>query len=220
MTKRVGFATIGQAPRVDIVPAIVESLGRPVDVVERGALDGLDDATIAALAPKDGEYSFATRLADGRQVVLGKQAAEERLADVVRTLDREGLDLVVVLCAGARLPKPERTMLLEPQRVVDGITAALAESAGTLGIVMPLERQVAQFRLAAETRAALRVTHASPYVGDRFAEAGRELAGCDLVVLHCMGHTQAMRDKVAAACGAPTLAAPAMVAGVMRQVLA
>ena len=61
---RIGFATIGQAPRSDTVPAIVAELGLAVDVVEAGALDGLDDAAIAGLGPRPGEYSFATRLAD------------------------------------------------------------------------------------------------------------------------------------------------------------
>ena len=30
---RIGFATIGQSPRIDVVPAILEALGKPVDLV-------------------------------------------------------------------------------------------------------------------------------------------------------------------------------------------
>jgi protein AroM len=217
--KRIGFATIGQAPRTDTVPAIVAALGVPVEVTEAGALDGLDDAAIAKLGPQGGEYSFATRLADGRQVVLGKAAAEARLARVLERMDGQGLDLIVVLCAGTQLPKLERTLLVEPQRIVDGVTAGLAAGVKTLGIVLPLAQQVPMFRLEGEVTARLRVTHASPYEGDRFAEAGRELAGCDLVVMHCMGYGAAMRRKVAAASGVRTLSAPALVAGVLSQLL-
>ena len=217
--RRIGFATIGQAPRSDTVPAIVAELGVPVEVVEAGALDGLDDGAIAKLGPRSGEYSFATRLIDGRQVVLGKSAAQARLAGVLERMDGLGLDMIVVLCAGTQLPKLERTLLIEPQRIVDGLAAALASNVKTLGIVMPLAQQVAKFHLAGDVKAQLRVTHASPYEGDRFAEAGRELAGCDLVLMHCMGHTGAMRAKVAAASGARTLSAPAVVAGVMKQLL-
>lgn len=217
---RIGFATIGQSPRSDTVPAIVADLGTVVEVVEAGALDGLDDAAIARLGPRPGEYSFATRLADGRQVVLGKGAAEARLATVLERLDRDRLDMIVVLCAGTQLPKLDHTLLIEPQRIVDGLTAALAANVKTLGIVLPLERQVAHFRLEAEVSAELRVTHASPYEGDRFAQAGKDLAGCDLVVMHCMGYCSAMQAKVAAASGAPTLTAPRLVAGVLKQLLA
>lgn len=214
---RIGFATIGQSPRSDTVPAIVAELGVPVEVVEVGALDGLDDAAIAKLGPKPGEYIFATRLADGRQAVLGKSAAEERLAEALKGLDRQGLDMIVVLCVGTQLPSLEHTLLIEPQRIVDGLTAALSHNAKTLGVLVPLERQVESFHLDAKVNCDLRVTHASPYEGDRFAEAGKELAGCDLVVMHCMGYTAAMREKVAAASGAPTLLAPGLVAGVLKQ---
>jgi protein AroM len=216
---RIGFATIGQSPRSDTVPAIVAELGVEVEVVEAGALDGMSDAQIAALGAKPGEYNFATRLADGRQVVLGKSAAEERLDAVLRRMDGEGLDMIVVLCAGTRLPSLEKTLLIEPQRIVDGMTEALAANVKSLGIVLPLEQQTRNFHLEGDVRAELRVTHASPYEGDRFAQAGKDLAGCDLVVMHCMGYNAAMRAKVAAACGAPTLLAPQIVAGALKQLL-
>lgn len=216
---RIGFATIGQAPRSDTVPAIVAELGVPVDVVEAGGLDGLDDAAIARMGAEDGEYSFATRLADGRQVVLGKSAAEEKLAEALARLDRQGLDMIVALCAGARLPALAHTLLIEPQRIVDQATAALAAHVRRLGVVVPLERQVAHFHLEADVGAEVRVAHASPYEGDRFAQAGRELAGCDLIVMHCMGYTRAMRDKVVAASGVRTVLAPGLVAAVLKQLI-
>jgi protein AroM len=216
---RIGFATIGQSPRSDTVPHILEALGLPVEVVEAGGLDGLDDAQIAKLGPRAGDYTFATRLADGRQVMLAKSAAEERLAPVLLDLDKKGLDLVVALCAGTSLPALEHTLLIEPQRIVDGITAALAASCRSIGIVLPLEQQLANFHLEADVTAQVRLAHASPYTGDRFEDAGRELQGCDLVVMHCMGYTPAMKAKVARACGAPTVSAPELVAGVLRQLL-
>lgn len=216
---RIGFATIGQAPRSDTVPAIVAALGQPVEVIEAGALDGLSDEQIAELGPREGEYTFATRLADGRQVALSKSAAEARLAPVLERMDTQGLDLVVALCAGTRLPALKHTLMIEPQRIVDGITAALAASCRRIGIVVPLEQQVSRFHLEAEVTAQVRVTHASPYEGDRFAEAGRELADCDLVVMHCMGYTPSMRARLAAAANVPTVSAPELLAGVLRQLI-
>lgn len=216
---RIGFATIGQSPRVDVVPAILAALGRTVEAVEAGALDGLDDDEIARLAPREGEYAFATRLADGRQAVIGKGHAETLLAEVLKRMDGQGLDLVVALCAGTSLPALQNTLLIEPQRIVDGITAALAAASRRIGIVVPLKEQVGSFHLEAEVSAEVRIAHASPYEGDRFLEAGRELAGCDVVVMHCMGYTAAMRAKVAAGAGTPTVSAPELVAGVLRQLV-
>jgi protein AroM len=219
MTARIGFATIGQAPRSDTVPFIVHALGMPVEVVEAGALDGMSDDEIGKLGPREGEYTFATRLADGRQVLLSKSAAEERLTPTLLGLDTRGLDLVVALCAGTSLPPLKNTLLVEPQRIVDGITAALAASCRRIGILLPLEQQLARFHLEADMSAEVRLAHASPYSGDRFHEAGRELVDCDLVVMHCMGYTPAMRAKVAAGSGRPTVSAPELVAGVLRQLL-
>jgi protein AroM len=215
---RIGFATIGQSPRSDTVPGILAELGRPVEAIEAGALDGLSAAEIAQLGPQPGEYPFATRMADGSQVVLGKAAAERRLQQVLQQLDGQGLDLIVALCAGTRVPAL-KTLLIEPQRIVDGITAALAAGTKRIGIVVPLARQVEGFHLEADVTAQVQVVHASPYEGDRFFEAGRELASCDVVVMHCMGYTAAMRAKVAAGSRRPTVAAPALVAGVLRQLI-
>lgn len=217
--KRIGFATIGQSPRVDVVPAIIAGLGVPVEVIEAGALDGLDDEAIGRLTPQPGEYSFATRLADGRQVIIGKGAAEQRLAIVLGEMDKQGLDLIVVLCAGTKLPSLAHTLLIEPQQIVDGVTAALAANVRTLGVVVPLERQVDSFHLEGEVRAPVRVAFASPYAGDRFEQAGLELVGCDLVVMHCMGYNPIMKAKVARAARAPTLLAPQLVADVLRQLV-
>ncbi|HSW17509.1 MAG TPA: AroM family protein [Ramlibacter sp.] len=216
---RIGFATIGQAPRSDSVPAIVAALGQPVEVIEAGGLDGLSDEQIAQLGPREGEYTFATRLADGRQVVLGKSAAEARLVPVLERMDQQNLDLVVALCAGTSLPALKNSLLIEPQRIVDGITAGLAAACRRIGIVVPLAQQVERFHLEGEVTAQVRVTHASPYEGDRFFEAGRELADCDLVVMHCMGYTADMRAKVASGAGVPTVSAPELVAAVLRQLI-
>ena len=39
--KIIGAVTIGQAPRVDIMPELMEILGPGIEIKEAGALDGL-----------------------------------------------------------------------------------------------------------------------------------------------------------------------------------
>ena len=216
---RIGFATIGQSPRIDVVPAILEALGKPVDVMEVGALDNMSQDEIKKLAPHKGEYIFATRMADGKQVTLGKSAAEKRLAEVLNRLDDENLDLIVALCAGTSLPTLKKTLLIEPQRIVDCMTAAIAASCRRIGIVVPLAEQVALFHLDTPLTAQISVTYASPYIGDRFFKAGQELIGCQVIFMHCMGYNAQMREKVIAGSGAPTVSAPELVASVLRQLI-
>ena len=48
---RIGMVTVGQAPRTDVVPDMATLLP-DVEIVQAGALDGLDRAAIATLAPE------------------------------------------------------------------------------------------------------------------------------------------------------------------------
>lgn len=218
---RVAFVTIGQAPRTDVVPQMLADLGLPVAAEEFGILDDLDTDQIAALAPADDEYRFASRLRDGSQAVMGKPVAEAMLARLMASLDDGRFDALVPLCTGTALP-PMRTLVIEPQQVVDHLTVALAQGCKRLGIVLPLEGQVGSFHLIEPVSCELRVTHASPYTDTgtgRFAQAGETLRGCDLVVMHCMGYTEAMRAEVARHAGAPVLLSNRMVARLLGQVL-
>ncbi|MCY1505480.1 AroM protein [compost metagenome] len=219
---RVAFVTIGQAPRADVVPQMLADLGLPVAAEEFGILDHLDADQIAALAPAEGEYRFASRLRDGTQAVMGKPVAEAMLARLMASLDDGRFDALVPLCTGTALP-PMRTLVIEPQQVVDHLTVALAQGCKRLGIVLPLEGQVGSFHLIEPVSCELRVTHASPYTDTgtgRFAQAGEALRGCDLVVMHCMGYTEAMRAEVARHARAPVLLSNRMVARLLGQILA
>src|SRR2546422_953146 len=73
MKPRVGMVTIGQAPRVDVVPAMADVLGPDVEIIERGALDGLGGDEIAQLAPESDDEVLVTRLTDGSSVFVGKR---------------------------------------------------------------------------------------------------------------------------------------------------
>ncbi|MBP0628980.1 AroM family protein [Cupriavidus sp. AcVe19-1a] len=129
---------------------------------EFGILDDLDADAIATLAPAGGEYRFASRLRDGSQAVMGKPVAEAMLARLMASLDDGRFDALVPLCTGTALP-PMRTLVIEPQQVVDHLTVALAQGCKRLGIVLPLEGQVGSFHLIGPVSCELRVTHASPY---------------------------------------------------------
>src|SRR5204863_499772 len=61
----VGLITIGQSPRVDVVPDMAKVIGPGVEIREAGALDGLDRAQIDALAPGAGDEILVTRPCDG-----------------------------------------------------------------------------------------------------------------------------------------------------------
>lgn len=222
--RRVAFFTIGQSPRSDVVPEMAPVLGAHVRIDEFGALDGLDADALAALAPRPREYRFATRMRDGSQIELDAAAAEARLADVMRQADGQGYDILVPLCTGTAIA-PMRTLVVEPQQVVDHLVAGLAQHCRKVGLVVPLEAQVDAFHMAVPLECETQVVHASPYEADvlqaarNFEAAGRELASCDLIVMHCMGYAQSMRQAVAQASGRPVLLSNRLVAQALAQIL-
>lgn len=226
-TRRIAFFTIGESPRIDIVPAMTAMLGSHVRVDEFGALDALDAAARAALAPHEGggHHRFVTRLRDGGSIELDKDATEARLADVMRQADGAGYDLLVPLCTGTALPRL-RTLVVEPQQVVDQMMAALARHATRVGVLVPLPAQTGTLPLAHPMPCEVHIDHASPYERDAaraeaaFERAGKALGGCDFIVMHCMGYTEPMRAAVARASGRPTLLSNGFVAQALAQLLA
>ena len=53
--KKIGAITVGQSPRVDLIPEIQPILGDSVEIIQAGALDGLSKGEIAKFVPRPGE---------------------------------------------------------------------------------------------------------------------------------------------------------------------
>lgn len=138
--------------------------------------------------------------------------------------DARGYDVLVPLCTGTAIA-PMRTLVVEPQQVVDHLIAGLSGHCRRIGLVVPLAAQVDAFHLATPLACETRVVHASPYEADptkaaaSFSAAGRALADCDLIVLHCMGYAERMRVATQEAAGRPVLLSNRMVAQTLAQIL-
>lgn len=221
MTKklRLAFVTIGQSPRDDIVPEMLADIGGDVEAHQFGALDGLPENEIRALVPGPGETSFATRLRDGREVTISKERVEIRLEELLERVDQQGFDAVVLLCTGTHVKPLGRTLMIESQRVVDSMVESLAASSQRLGVILPLERQVEEFPKRHVFSRKAKLIAASPYAGDNIAEKAAALAECDLVIMHCMGYSEAMRAAARQAISAPVLLSRRIVSGAVRQIV-
>lgn len=216
---RIAFVTIGQSPRVDLTPEILARIGNQIEAIEFGALDDLSAGEVAAMAPRPGEASLCTRMRDGSEVVIGKDQTRDRLQKLFDRLDTEGFHAITLLCTGHFDHLGSKTLLIESQRVVDATVDALSLGCQNLGVILPLERQVAEFHVHSDAARRVTATHYSPYSGDRLEAAAREVADCDLVVLHCMGYSEAMRAKTAAVTNKPVLLARRIVAGAVQQII-
>jgi protein AroM len=213
---RIAFVTIGQTPRSDIVPEMMAEIAAGLDAQPSYGLEG---TALDAYRAKDGEHSFATRLASGEEIVSSKALTEERLNELLAEIDGKGFDIVVLLCTGTRIDPLKNTLVVEAQRIVDSTVEALAASCRNLGVILPLERQVAEFGQRHVFAGDPTLVSASPYSGGGMAAGAKGVADCDLVVMHCMGYTAAMLDEVRRAIDAPVLLSRRVVAGVVRQMI-
>ena len=102
-------------------------------------------------------------------------------------------------------------LLLKAQPIVDHGVAAFTAASSKLGVLVPLAEQMASVDAL--------TSYASPYGGDRFQQAAGELAQANLIVMHCMGYSDAMREKMAELTGKPVLLARRMVVTAVAQLL-
>jgi protein AroM len=217
--------TIGQTPRTDVVPEMQAVLGPGVEILERGALDGLEIQAIAALAPGPEDEVLVTRLRGGAAVFVAHGRIVPRVQACLADLDRAGVALSAILCTGAFPGLAAATPLLTPDRLLLGVLRSLAWT-GRLGVLTPSAAHVAQ------TRARWRgygfdpvIGVLSPYEEDSEPALGlavEALAGGEagLVVLDCMGYRRKVKEEVRALLGVPVLHANLLLARVAAEVLA
>lgn len=221
MLPRIAAITIGQSPRPDIIPELRTLIGKPVEIVELGALDALELAAIETLAPGAGEFPLVTRLRNGRSVHLRPAWVEERLQECISQLEGE-VELALLLCTGSfrrfRAQKP----VLFPGQLLLAITRSVAADK-RLGVLTPDPgQQEEQLRRWRQVSPEVIIQPANPYESGKAVElAARQLAGaaCALVVMDCLGYTLAMQTLVRQIVQKPVLLARSVLARVAAEML-
>ena len=227
MTPKIGMVTVGQAPRVDVVPEMATLLGS-AEIIERGALDGLGREEIAPLAPTGDDEVLVTRLANGGSVFVGKRHVTPLVQKRIGEVEAEGVALTVLLCTGAFHGLSARRPLVEPDKILLGTLRAISFT-GRLGVLTPSSRHVAQ------TEARWRshgfdpvVVPLSPYESGHPAD-GAELGAiaqalragdAGLVVFDCIGFTRQLGTALRQALAIPMLVANRLVARVVAELIA
>jgi protein AroM len=219
--KIIGAVTIGQAPRVDIMPELMEILGPGIEIKEAGALDGLSKEEIATFAPKAGDYVLVTRLADGSSVKVAEQHITPRITEKIQGFFEQGIEVVALLCTG-EFQLARTGLLVRPQPILYNVTQAVADGL-KIGVVSPAADQIPQSQKRWRGVGSEQVmVAASPY-GDiaNLDKASDVLKGesVQLVVLDCMGYTLAMQERVRNITGVPVILARGIFARVLKELI-
>ena len=222
MTRTLGIAVIGQAPRPEVAALYAAEAPAGTRIVLRGCFDGLSDAEIAARSPRSPADALYTPLPDGREVKISKQAVAERAGDTLAALRRDGADALVFNCTGTFPPIPGEAGVLFPSRVLNGLAAALLPQ-GRLGLMIPIPEQAETLtEQRARDGVAVAVEVLTPSAGPAAAEeAARRLASRkpDLVAMDCMSYTPAIKRVVREIVRVPVLLAITATGRVLRELL-
>lgn len=214
-----GVITIGQSPRSDMVPEMAAHWPG-VRVVERGALDGWTAEAIPAVGVRDGDEVLTSRLRDGSSAVFGRDLVLPLLAERIREVEDAGVDATLLVCTGEFPPLEHRRPLLLASPLFVGGVRALA--GGVIGALCPLPEQQEQ-TVAKFAPAPVITAVANPYGGAprEFADAAADLTarGASVVVLDCMGYSEAHRAHVRAATALPVVLARSLVARLAGEVV-
>ena len=190
---KIGALTIGQSPRVDVLPEFLAAIGGRVEVVQRGALDGLSAAEVAELAPAQDDYVLVTRMRDGSEVRLSESRILERLRLSVRYLEEAGVEVIALFCTGEFPDLGTNVPLLRPNLIMERLVPALIPG-GELCAVVPSPDQIpAMTEKWSRAGCSTRAESVSPYTStaDDLRRCASRAASldCDLVVLDCIGYS-------------------------------
>jgi protein AroM len=218
MTRTLGLLTLGQSPREDVTPAFRWVLGPDVQVLERGALDGLAGNDLDALRARPPEPGLETRLRSGAAIGLHRPALQARLEAAARDL-AGACDLVLLLCSGS-FPDLEQACpwLVQPIHLLRGAVRALARDR-LLGVVGPASDLLEAPAHWAPYAPRVLCAPASPYEPLTVTgAAARSLAsaGAQVILLDDLGFGLEHRAAATAA-GVPVLCASTLAARLVQE---
>jgi len=223
MNKKIGIITIGQSPRTDVVPEMTAFFGEGVEVLERGALDGLSLEQVRAYAPQAGMVHLCTRMRDGHEVVVAKEKLLPKIQEAVDDLNRKQVTLILLLCVGEFPQFRSACLVVEPQKIVDHCIESLIGASHRLGIVIPIAEQEGWVRdTFSSLTDSITVAVASPYTGLNDLPAAAEIlneAVCDLIVMYCMGFNRQLTRPIRDITAKPVIVSSAIVARTIGELL-
>jgi protein AroM len=212
--KKIGMLTIGQSPRNDIIPGLLEILGEGYEIVEAGALDDhtLEDIEKIDLNPE--HYILVSRMRDGTEIKITKKYVVPLMQRQLDRIEAQGVRLTVVMCTGRFPPFKSKGLVVTPSE------GALKE--GRLGVVFPTAEQEGyaekEFgRPGVEVYA----DSVSPYEAEDVEGLLKRLReqDLDLIFLNCFGFPSWLKEKIVEATGKPVIQSNALIARVLKELV-
>lgn len=205
--KKIGAITVGQAPRTDLIPEMEPILGKSIEIIQMGGLDGLTKEEIAAFRPLPGDHVLVSRLADKTSVTFGESHVLPRLQTCIHELEKKEVSLILFLCTG-EFPEnfKSHVPLIFPNKLLSGLIPAVGSR--FLTVLTPAREQMDQGMKKWSPHAGqVHMIAVSPYDGpDEVLKAAKAIPKeTDLILLDCIGYTVEMKERIQALTGKPVI---------------
>ncbi len=219
---RVGFLTIGQSPRTDVMSDLAPILHPSIEVLEKGALDDFSREEVEEkLRPEPGMTVYVSRMRDGTQVSFAKEKIIGLMQEKIKMLEDMGAEIIVILCSGEFPEFKSSVPIIYPDKLLKGVVQGV-RLRKPLGVFIPLQEQR---KYAEEKWGGLGyevvVETLSPYQGslDEFIGAARRMASRDvgMVVMDCVGYTFMQKRAVRSISGRPVVLTRGIIARVLNE---
>lgn len=220
---KVGTLTIGQSPRIDVIPQIRNVLGPGIEILEKGALDGLSLEEVREFHPQPGDYTLVTRMTDGTEVKVAEERIMERMRRCIGEFQTEPVEIIILLCTGEFPEIESGKIVLRPDRIMLNVVRSMLAS-GKLGVIVPSPEQIPSLGARWEKMHLEVVADAvSPYTGsdEELREKASKLraSDVDLVVMDCIGFNRETRALFRKITEKPVLLPTTLVARIAAEML-
>lgn len=222
--RKIGFITIGEAPRQDIMADIEPLLSGQLEILQTGALNNLSMEQIRELAPGKGDTVLVSSLRNGISVEMAEEKILDRLQECIRELEDKGAEGIMFLCTGdfgnifsSKVP------VVYPNKLMYAVVQTLCTD-GKLNVLVPDADQIEE----AEKqwgRDGLRVTavHLSPYTNSlqQFREklAAAAFSDAAYIVMDCMGYSAEMKRTAVEVTGKKVILPRTLTAEILKEIV-
>jgi protein AroM len=194
-----------------------------IEIVLRGALDGMTREELACHAPTSAYDTLFTILPDGTDIRVSHTAVAKLAQIKIEAMQREGCRLIVFCCTGDFPELGDTLPLLFPSRIHTQVAQALAKDF-CLGLFVPLPEQEALARSRWQacgfseviTRA---IAPNGSNVDIERAASDMAEASVDLVIYDCMGYGSELRARADSITNVPSLLSVSLVARVTAELI-
>mgnify|MGYP000951219627 CR=1 FL=1 len=195
---KIGFITIGQSPRKDIMEEILPVLGDGFDIIEIGALDGYSyNDLINKFSLNKFKNILVTKLLDGNEIMINEEYLNPLVQNAINILERKSVNIIVILCTGEFSNLNSNVILIESSNVTKMEINKLRTNY-SVGIIIPDDKQYEQMKKRWDIEAVdTELLFLSPYGSqDEIEYLAEEIKrkNWDYVFLDCMGYSKRTKD--------------------------